>query len=323
MNPQVIAIGEILVDFVSTKHGSYSEVPAFEKCFGGAPMNTIVGVSRLGVSGGAITAVGDDPFGEFLLEELKRNNVDVSQVKVKKGRRTTISFVANEPMSGERVFFFYRKPWTGETADSALEPADIDSSYIAKANILHVSGFALSQNPCREAIFKAIMGARKSGVKVSFDPTLRVDVWDSRATLRRTYSQALRLCDIATFSKEEAEFILGTSEIEEAARRALRYGIGIVGIKLGDQGSFIMSEDGRRVQIPAFRVKAIDTTGAGDGWNAGLLVGLCKGWDLEKCATVANALGALVVTKRGAITAMPYKQELIEFLKRTDIKIEI
>jgi len=323
MNPQVIAIGEILVDFVSTKPGSYSEVPAFEKCFGGAPMNTIVGVSRLGVSGGAITAVGDDPFGKFLLEELKLNKVDTSQVKFKKGRRTTISFVANEPMSGERVFFFYRKPWTGETADSALEPKDIDSSYIAKAGILHVSGFALSQNPCREAIFKAIMCARKNGVKVSFDSTLRIDVWNSRATLRKTYSRALRLCDIAAFSKEEAEFIFGTSEIEEAVRRALRYGIGIVGIKLGDKGSFIMSEDGRRVQMPAFRVKAIDTTGAGDGWNAGLLVGLCKGWDLEKCATVANALGALVVTKRGAITAMPYKQELIEFLKHTDTKIEI
>jgi len=323
MNSQVIAIGEILIDFVPTKPGPYVEALAFEKCFGGAPMNTIVGVSRLGVSGGAITAVGDDPFGEFLREELKRNKVDISQVKVKKGRRTTISFVANEPTSGERVFFFYRKPWTGETADSALEPNDIDPSYIAKASILHVSGFALSQSPCREAIFKAIKCARKSGVKVSFDPTLRVDVWDSIATLRKTYSRALGLSDIVTFSKEEAEFILGISETEEAARRALKYGIGIVGIKLGDQGSFIVSKDGRKVQAPAFRVKAIDTTGAGDGWNAGLLVGLCKGWDLEKCVTVANAIGAMVVTKRGAITAMPYKKELIAFLKRTDTKIEI
>jgi len=323
MNPQVIAIGEILIDFVSTKPEPYLEALAFEKCFGGAPMNTIVGVSRLEISGGAITAVGDDPFGQFLIRELELNKVDVSQVKVKKGRRTTITFVANEPASGERTFIFYRKPWTGETADSALEPEDIDQSYIAKASILHVSGFALSQNPCREAIFKAIKCARKAGVKVSFDPTLRVDIWDSMATLRKTYSRAMRLADIATFSKEEAEFILGTSETEEAARRALRYGIGIVGIKLGDKGSFTMSEDGRTVQAPAFRVKAIDTTGAGDGWNAGLLVGLCKGWDLEKCVTVANAIGALVVTKRGAITAMPYKKELIEFLKRTDIKIEI
>jgi len=323
MNPQVIATGEILIDFVSKKPGPYVEAPAFEKCFGGAPMNTIVGVSRLGIKAGAIAAVGDDPFGQFLIGELERNKVGVSQVKVKKGRRTTITFVANEPASGERTFLFYRKPWTGETADSSLEPNDIDLSYIAKANILHVSGFALSQNPCRQAIFKAIKCARKTGVKVSFDPTLRVNVWGSIATLRKTYSRVLRLSDIATFSREEAEFIFGTSETEEAARRALRYGIGIVGIKLGDEGSFTISADGRTIQAPAFRVKAIDTTGAGDGWNAGLLVGLCKGWDLEKCVTVANAIGAMVVTKRGAITAMPYKEELIAFLKRTDTTIEI
>jgi len=323
MTPQVIAIGEILVDLVSSKPGPYIEAPTFEKCFGGAPMNTIVGVSRLGVSAGAIAAVGDDPFGQFLIEELKRNEVDVSQVRVKKGRRTTITFVANEPISGERTFLFYRKPWTGETADSALEPEDIDPSYIDKASILHVSGFALSQNPCRKAIFEAVKHARKTGVKVSFDPTLRVDVWDSIATLRKTYSRVLRLSDIATFSREEAEFIFGTSEAEEAARRALRYDIKIVGIKLGEKGAFIMSEDGKTVRAPAFKVKAIDTTGAGDGWNAGLLVGLCNGWDLEKCVTVANAIGAMVVTRRGAITAMPYKQELIEFLKRTNNKIKI
>lgn len=323
VNPQIVAIGEILIDFVSSKPGPHVEVPAFEKCFGGAPMNTLVGVSRLGVNAGAIAAVGDDPFGAFLIGELERNKVDVSQVKVKKSRRTTISFVANEPVSGERTFLFYRKPWTGETADSALEPNDIDPSYIGKANILHVSGFALSQNPCRRAIFEAMNCARKKGVKVSFDPTLRVDVWDSIATLRKTYSRALRLCDIVAFSEEEAEFLFGTCETEEAARRAFRYGVGIVGIKLGEKGSCIVSKDGKRVQAPAFKVKAFDTTGAGDGWNAGLLVGLCKDWDVQKCVIVANAIGALAVTKRGAITALPCKRELNAFLRRNDIDIEI
>ena len=319
----MIAIGEILVDFVSTKPGPHIEALAFEKFFGGAPMNTIVGVSRLGVSAGAIAAVGDDEFGKFLIEELKRNDVDISEVKVKKGMRTTIAFVANKPVSGERSFLFYRKPWTVETADSALSADDIDLECVAKASVLHVSGFALSQNPCREAVFKTIIHARKVGVKISFDPTLRIDVWDSMATLRKIYSRALELSDIATFSREEAEFILGSSEAEEAARRALGYGIEIVGIKLGEKGSLLMSKDGITVQAPAFRVKAIDTTGAGDGWNAGVLVGLCKGWELEKCATVANAIGAMVVTKRGAITALPHKAELIEFLKHTDTGIEI
>ena len=322
MTPEVIAIGEILIDFVASEPASYMEVPSFEKCFGGSPMNTIVGVSRLGVSSGVITAVGDDSFGKFLTNELNENGVDVSRVVVKKGKRTTITFVANDPDTGERSFLFYRKPWIGDTADSLLEIKDIDKNYVADASILHVSGFALSQNPCRNAVFRAMDYAKKAGVRISFDPTLRLDMWDSPRVLGKIYDKALKSSDIATFSAEEAKFIFQTEDPEAAAHKALRYGIKIVGIKLGEKGSMIISDRGGKIESPAFKVKPIDTTGAGDGWNAGLLVGLIKEWDLEKCITVANAIGALVVTRRGAITALPSKQELLEFLKKK-AKIEI
>ena len=111
MSYDIVGLGEILIDFVATEPVSYLQTTAFQKCFGGAPMNTIVGVSRLGVSSGAITAVGDDPLGQFLIEELKRNKVDVSQVKIKIGKKTSLAFVANEPGTGERSFIFYRQPW--------------------------------------------------------------------------------------------------------------------------------------------------------------------------------------------------------------------
>jgi len=323
LTPQVVGIGEILIDFIATEPVPYTEATHFQKCFGGAPMNTLVGVARLGVSSGAITAVGGDPFGQFLINELKKNGVDISRVVVKEKKRTTITFVANEPVTGERSFIFYRRPWISGTADSSLTPEDIDYDYISNAQILHVSGFSLSQNPSRKAILSAVMYARKSGVKVSFDPTLRVDVWNSEMGLRRMYSRMLRLSDIATFSREEAEFIFKTSNPKKAAEDALRHGVEIVGIKLGSEGAFVKTRRGEEVLAPAFKVKAIDTTGAGDGWNAGLLVGLCKGWELEKCVKIANAVGALVVTKRGAITALPYRKELNEFLKERNVDIEI
>ncbi|MEM3593936.1 MAG: carbohydrate kinase, partial [Candidatus Jordarchaeaceae archaeon] len=274
MSPKVIATGEVLIDFVASEPVPCEEVKFFEKCFGGAPMNTIVGVSRLGVSSGVMTAVGEDSFGNFLRNELKKNGVDVSHVVVKKGKRTTITFVTNDPVTGERSFMFYRNPWIDGTADSLLEVKDIDENYVSNASILHVSGFSLSQNPCRKAVFKAIDYAKRSGVKVSFDPTLRVDVWDSPSVLRKTYDKALKAADIASFSREEAEFIFRTDDYEEAAQMALEYGIKIVGIKLGEKGAMILSERGEKVMLPAFKVKPIDTTGAGDGWNAGLLVGL-------------------------------------------------
>ncbi len=323
MTPQVVGIGEVLIDFIATEPVPYTEATHFMKCFGGAPMNTLVGIARLGVSSGAVTAVGGDPFGQFLINELKRNGVDTSRVVIKERTRTTITFVANEPSTGERTFIFYRKPWIRETSDSSLTPEDIDYEYISKAQILHVSGFSLSQNPCRKALLSAVIHARKSGVKISFDPTLRSDVWNSETTLRRIYSRMLKLSDITTFSKEEAEFILKISDPKKAAEKALRYGAEIVGIKLGSEGAYVKTKRGIEVSVPAIKVKAVDTTGAGDGWNAALIVGLCKGWEPERCVKIANAVGALVVTKHGAITALPYKSELNEFLREHDVGLRV
>jgi len=321
--PEVVGMGEALIDFVATEPVSYVEVSAFKKCFGGAPMNTLVGVARLGSSSGAVTAVGEDPFGEFLIQELKKNEVDTSHVKVERGRRTTIAFVANKPATGERSFVFYRRPWVAGTADSALTIENADLDYISKASILHVSGFSLSQNPSRRAVLSAVEHARRVGVKVSFDPTLRVDVWNSERTVRRLYNQMLRLSDIATFSQEEAAFIFGTDSPDKAAETALKYGVGAVGMKLGADGALVETREGRKVHVPAFDVRVVDTTGAGDGWNAGLLVGLLKGWDLKTCVIVANAVGALVVTRHGAIAALPYMTDLSGFLEERGLDLKV
>ncbi len=323
MRMNVIGLGEVLIDFISTEPTSYLEASLFQKCFGGAPMNTIVGASRLGLKTGAVAAVGDDPFGEYLVNVLRENNVDTSRIVVKRDARTTISFVVNDPSSGERTFIFYRSPWVEGAADSLLTPQDIDYDYLSSTEILHVSGFSLSQNPSRDTILDAVRYAGRSGVKVSFDPTLRVDVWRSEETIREVYYKMLRLSDILVLSRDEASFIFGTDDYLEVADKALKFGLDIVGVKLGSEGCFLKSRDGKEIFEPAFKVKAIDTTGAGDGWNAGLFFGLCTGLNLEVAVKVANAVGALVVTRRGAITALPYRHELERFLKHFNIKLNV
>jgi len=322
-HPQVIGIGEVGLDLIASEPVPLIEASTFVKCFGGAPMNTAVGVSRLGVSSGAIAAVGDDPFGEYIINELKKNRVDTSRIVIKKRTRTTIAFVINQPITGEKTSFFYRKPWVGQTADSALELNDIDLQYISKARVVHVSGHSLSQNPARKAILSAVKYAKENGVRISFDPTLRADCWNSEATIKKMYRQMLRIADIATFSDEESKFMFGTNDPIEVAEKVLKFGVNIVGVKRGSKGSLIRSKEGPEISVPAFKVDVIDTTGAGDGWDAGLLVALLRGFGLEECATIANAVGALVVTKRGAITALPYKDELNQFLMHHDIKLKI
>jgi sugar/nucleoside kinase (ribokinase family) len=315
----ILAIGEILVDMIPTKPGHYSEVPAFEKCFGGAPFNFAVGASRLGSKVGALCAVGADPFGEFLLETLSKNGIDISHVKVKKAR-TTLAFVVRHE-DGERAFFFYRKPWA-ETADTLLSPEDLDPKYIESSKVLHYSGVALSHSPLRECVKRAVNVAKEAGVKVSFDPNIRLDLWESPDSLKDSCYGAFQSSDIILLAKDEMEYFYGKVTPREAADQLFKkYDPLIVAIKLGGDGCYVRSREGFEITKPAFKVAVVDTTGAGDGWAAGFLHGLVKGWDLEKCSTVANAVGGLVVTKIGAITAMPTKSELLRFLRSQGMDI--
>jgi len=308
----IVAMGEILVDFIPVKPGSYMDVPAFEKCFGGAPFNYAVAAARLGAKVGALTAVGSDPFGEFLLETLRREQIDTSQVKVKKAR-TTLAFVVSEP-SGERSFFFYRKPWA-ETADTLLSPSDVNPAYLRGVKILHYSGVALSHSPERETVFKAVEETRASGGLVSYDPNIRLDLWGSAEELKAVNEEAMKTADIILLARDEAELLFGETDPRRAAAQVkARYHPRYVALKLGAQGSYVEDEAGTAVSKPAFKVEVVDTTGAGDGWGAAFGFGLIQGWSLDACVTVANAVGALIVTKRGAITAMPTRVELGSFL---------
>ena len=317
----IIAAGEILIDLIPTESGHYTEVKHFEKCFGGAPFNFAVGAARLGSAVGALCAVGDDPFGGFLLETLKGNRIDVTHVKVKRAR-TTLAFVIREK-GGERSFFFYRMPWA-QTADTLLSPDDIEPGYIKGAKILHYSGVALSHAPEREAMRKAVSAAREGGTKVSFDPNIRLDLWESPATLKEACEGAFGSSDIILLARDEAVYLFGNISPQEVADRLMRkYGPEMVAVKLGGKGSYVRTREGIELRRPAFKVEVVDTTGAGDGWAAGFLHGLAMGWTLEKCATVANAVGGLVVTKIGAITAMPTRSELQRFLRSMGIAMSI
>jgi len=316
----LVAMGEILVDFIPVEPGNYMEVPAFEKCFGGAPFNYAVAAARLGAKVGALTAVGTDPFGEFLVETLRRNNVDTSQVKVKKAR-TTLSFIVSEP-SGERSCFFYRKPW-GETADTLLSPSDVDPDYLHGVKILHYSGVALSHSPERDAVSKAIEEIRKSGGLVSYDSNIRPDLWGSAEELRTVNDEAMKKADIILLARDEAEFLFGSPDPRRvAAEIRRRYDPQYVAMKLGGQGSYVECENGKAFEKPGYKVEVVDTTGAGDAWAAAFEFGLIEGWSLETCMTIANAVGALVVTKRGAITALPTRAQLQSFLKERRVNLQ-
>ncbi|MGC9779240.1 MAG: carbohydrate kinase [Candidatus Heimdallarchaeota archaeon] len=320
--PEVLSIGEILIDFISDEIGTLDKVNSFQKCPGGAPANFIVGLARLGINTGFIGKVANDFFGDYLLNILKEEGVNVEfMVKAKSNERTTLAFVSLDQDS-ERDFLFYRK----DAADMKLEPEEVNLEAVKKAQFLNFGTVSLTDEPCRSATFKAIEECRKTKGKVCLDPNIRLDLWVDKNELRNMLDQALLSTDIFYPSTEELQFILDDEEIDE--QKAVdevfeKYPINIIALKKGNEGCLVKQRDGFFSAIPSFEVPVIDTTGAGDGFNAGFVFGLLDGKSLEEAGILGCAVGALAIQKKGAMTSLPTREELNQFLINQKVKIPL
>ncbi|NHK32893.1 MAG: sugar kinase [Asgard group archaeon] len=321
-NPAVISIGEVLIDFIAQKTGSLVDVDTFQKFPGGAPANFAVGIARLGLKVAFVGKVGNDSFGTFLEEKLSQEGVITDLiVKATNNERTALAFVSLDE-NAERDFLFYRN----NAADLKLSIDEIQIDKITKAKYLHFGTVSLCENPSRDAVFKTIEKCKKADVKICFDPNIRLDLWENEKDFREILDIALYYTDILYPSKEELHFILDDTshDNQEAIKQLMKkYPINIVALKLGKAGCLIKQRDDFFLTLPSFDVPILDTTGAGDGFNAGFIYALGKDLSLEEAGIIGNAVGALVIQKRGAMTSLPSRRELEEFLNKQKIKIEL
>ncbi len=305
----VICVGEILIDMIPI------DTDLYNIRFGGAPMNCAVACARLGLHVGAIAAVGEDPLGQFLLNTLKNKNVDISRVRIVKGKRTTLAFVV-KLQEGERAFFFYRKPWL-PTADTEIILKEEDYNYVRNTKIVHISGFALSQEPARSNILKLVEYAYKNNIVISFDPTYRPDVWENVDIMKKTYRIVMTKAHIMLATLSEYEALLGIRSIDKIIHRLVAMGIKLVGIKMGKKGSLLAM--GRKAyRMRAYKVPVKDTVGAGDAWNAGVLYGYLKGYSPMEIIRIANAIASIKCMYVGAIEGLPSLEEAKKLVKEQD-----
>ncbi len=317
--PDVITLGEALIDFVPTESGlSLAEVSGFSKRFGGAPANLAVGLARLGTDVGFIGKVGDDSFGDFIKAKLVREGVETSHVYRSHRAHTTLAFVSLSK-EGERDFIFYRNPG----ADQLLMPPEIRKSYIAGANLFHFGSLSLTGEDSLEATKRAIDIARGSGVLVSMDPNIRFSLWEDDDHARTRIMDTIDKVDILKLSLEEAYFLSQQTDLHKASRRLAGLGPDLLIITQGEKGSFCRC--GQSVyQIGGYSVTVKDTTGAGDGFMAGFLdqiYGELKHFPdlnentLSESLHFANATAALTTTDYGAISSFPERKRVREFLQ--------
>jgi len=317
--PDAVTMGELLIDFVSmTTDTSLADAPGFHKAPGGAPANVAVGLAKQGVQSGFIGKVGDDPFGRYLRSVLADAGVDTSRMLLTAEARTTLAFVATRS-DGRKDITFYRNPG----ADILFRPEELDEQYIRSARLFHFGSVSLSHEPCRSATLKAAKLAHDAGALVSFDPNLRPMLWDDPEEARPLIWRAMPYAHVAKLAEEEWEFIVGTTSLEEGARKILDVGPRLVVVTRGADGCYYDDGDSRGY-LPGFHVDAVDPLGAGDGFVAAMLARLMEedlsrklpASRLEEMLTYANAAGAITTQSVGVIPSLPTRQAVLEFLAK-------
>jgi ribokinase len=299
--PQVMTLGDINVDIIASipcypAPGGDGLAERAEVHSGGSAANTATVLARFGVDVGIIGRVGKDALAEQALARLAEAGVDLSCVQQDDEVITGIMFIPVTP-DGERTMFGYRG------ANSRLDPALLDEGYIAQVDVFHLSGYALLAEPQRSAARRAVEVARRAGVTFSLDVGLEAAV---RVT--EEVQALLPLVDLIFPNQAEAEHLTGGNDIREAVRALLGYGIETVALKLGEEGCIIGSE-GEIFSVPTFAVEVQDTTGAGDSFDAGFILGRLWGLGARESALLANALGALAASAVGAGDALPGKEK--------------
>ena len=303
MKLDLISLGEAIIDLIPVDHSTY------KACFGGAPMNTAVACSKLGMKVGVLTAVGKDALGEIILNTLNQYGIDTSRVQ-RLPYRTTLAFVVKLP-KGEREFFFYRKPWS-LSADTELKLESRDYEYVKSSKILHFTGFSLSQEPARSSIIELLENIKEKTI-VSFDPTVRLDVWSSVDDLKRTMRIALDYVDILLATQAELELLLDVKGLKDIVKNLKALEFKMVGIKMGRLGAVLVEED-KALYMKPFEVEVKDTVGAGDAWNAAVLFGTSRGCDIKDILRLANAVAAIKCMHIGAISGLPTYEEVLNFI---------
>ena len=269
-----------------------------KKFAGGVVANYTTATSRLGISTGFMGAVGNDPDGNFLIDDFENEKVDHSFTVKKKNQSTPMNFIMVNS-NGDKIII--QSPHMQITK---LDLEDIDEDYISNAKLLHTSALHLNITK------KAFNIAKKNNLITSFDLEKQISIrgWEKLKPL-------IEKTDILCPNKAGAMELTGTNTPEEAAKVLIKKGPKIIVITLGNRGCLIQTKD-KKLKIPTFEFsKVIDTTGAGDTFNGAFSVGYLKGWTLKEIGKFANAAASLKIQKIGARTGMPNLKQVMNFLE--------
>ena len=316
MNYDVVALGELLIDF--TPNGlSEQGNPVFEANPGGAPCNVLSMLTRFGHKTAFIGKVGNDMFGHQLCDAITECGISAEGLRFDSEVNTTLAFVHKLP-NGDRDFSFYRKPG----ADMMLRADEVSEELIAQAKIFHFGTLSMTHPDVEAATKRAIEYAEKHGALRSFDPNLREPLWNNLEDAKKAVRYGLAHCDILKISDNEIQWLTGETDFTagvDALRR--EFNISLILVSMGPDGSRAYTKD-FMIDVPArLNPNTIETTGAGDTFCACVLHDVLENGlesftaeRLTAMLSLANAAASLVTTRRGALRVMPTPEEISSYM---------
>ena len=309
----VVGVGEVLIDFSSYGLGPMGN-PGFEMNPGGAPANCLAANARLGGKCAFIGTVGEDFFGCFLKQELSKIGIDTRGVLCVP-EATTIDFVSNRE-DGERDFAFFRSPG----ADTRLTEKGLEGDWWLQTKILHFGTLSFTDEPSSSTVWKLVNRAKKQGIKISFDPNYRENLWDTPEKARAVMWRGAEQCDILKLSGEEMQLMFESETVrpEEAIKELLKKGISYVFITLGSEGAWFGTQEEQGF-CKSFSVKAVDTTGCGDAFVGAMhyLLLYHPEMPIRQKTRFANGTAALCAMGKTGFPSMPEKKQVEEFIERS------
>lgn len=308
----VVTFGESMVMFIADELGELHEVEHFTRALAGAETNVSTGLARLGYKVGWMSKVGEDTFGKYIMETVKKEGIDISCVKVDGKYRTGFQ-LKSKTLSGDPKVQYFRKG----SAASTISKEDISYDYITSARHLHATGIIPATSITAREYSKEILRiAKESNMTISFDPNLRPSLWSNEKKMIRVVNELAVQADIVLPGISEGKILTGCSKPRDIANYYLCKGVKMVVIKLGAEGAYYRTATEEAV-VPGFEVKkVIDTVGAGDGFAVGVISGLLDGLPLDEAVLRGNAIGALAVMAPGDMDGLPTREQLHLFINK-------
>lgn len=309
----LITIGRVSVDIYPLQIGvRLEDVSSFGKFLGGSATNVAVAGARHGLKTAVITRTGNDPFGNYIHEELRRLGVSDEFVSGVEGLQTPVVFCEIFPPD-DFPLYFYRGP---KAPDLVINAAELDLTAITEAKIYWSTVTGLSQEPSRSA-HHAAWDARGRKEHTILDLDYRPMFWTSPELASEQVAQALGKVTIAIGNKEECEIAVGETDPMRAADALLERGVELAVVKQGPKGVLAKTKD-ETVEVAPYFVDVVNGLGAGDSFGGAFSYGILQGWSLERILRFANVAGAIVAGRLECSTAMPTSEEVEEILKGLD-----